>query len=53
VSCSSRAPHEATIGGHVVEQLGRPPVPDELVDIGGAQLRIVAVDDTRVTALEV
>jgi len=45
------APHETTIGGHVAERLGRLPEPDEVVVIDGAQLRVLAVDDTRITAL--
>jgi CBS domain containing-hemolysin-like protein len=45
------APHEATIGGHVAERLGRLPAPDEVVDIDGARLTVLAVDDTRITAL--
>ena len=45
------APHEATIGGHVVECLGRVPEPGERLELGGGQLEVVAVDDTRVTAL--
>jgi CBS domain containing-hemolysin-like protein len=45
------APHEATIGGHVAERLGRLPDPDEVVDIDGARLTVLAVDDTRITAL--
>jgi CBS domain containing-hemolysin-like protein len=45
-------PHEATIGGHVADRLGRLPAPDEVVEIDGARLKVVAVDDTRITALE-
>jgi CBS domain containing-hemolysin-like protein len=45
------APHEATIGGHVAERLGRLPDPDEVLDIDGARLTVLAVDDTRITAL--
>ena len=45
------APHEATIGGHVAERLGRLPEPDEEIVVDGARLRVLAVDDTRITAL--
>lgn len=46
-------PHEATIGGFVVELLGRLPEPGETIFLEGAELRIAAVDETRITALEV
>jgi CBS domain containing-hemolysin-like protein len=46
------APHEATIGGHVAEQLGRVPEPDEIVEVDGARLRVLEVDGTRITALQ-
>jgi CBS domain containing-hemolysin-like protein len=46
------ASHEATIGGHVAERLGRVPEPDEVIVVDGARLRILAVDDTRITALQ-
>ena len=46
------APHEATIGGHVAERLGRLPEPDELVHVDGTEFRGLAVDDTRITALQ-
>ena len=46
------APHEATIGGHVAERLGRLPAPDELVQVDGRRFRVLAVDDTRITALQ-
>jgi CBS domain containing-hemolysin-like protein len=46
------APHEATIGGHVAEQLGRVPEPDEVVVVDGAEFRVIAVDDTRITVLQ-
>ena len=44
-------PHEATIGGHVAERLGRVPEPDEVIVVDGARLRVLAVDETRITAL--
>jgi CBS domain containing-hemolysin-like protein len=46
------ASHEATIGGHIVDRLGRVPQPDEVVEIDGAHLKVLAVDDTRITALQ-
>ena len=45
------APHEATIGGYLAERLGRLPEPDEVVEIDGARLTVVAVDGTRIAAL--
>jgi CBS domain containing-hemolysin-like protein len=45
------APHESTIGGYVVELLGRVPAPGETVHIDGAALEVLEVDDTRVAAL--
>ena len=45
------APHEATIGGHVAERLGRLPEPDEVIVVDGTQMRVLAVDETRITAL--
>jgi CBS domain containing-hemolysin-like protein len=44
-------PHEATIGGHVADRLGRLPDPDEEVVVDGAHFTVLAVDDTRITAL--
>jgi CBS domain containing-hemolysin-like protein len=44
-------PHEATIGGHVLELLGRVPEPGEFVDIDGLQARIGSVMDTRIVEL--
>ena len=44
-------PHETTIGGHVVERLGRLPEPDETIVVDGARLRVLAVHQTRITAL--
>jgi CBS domain containing-hemolysin-like protein len=45
------APHEATIGGHVAERLGRVPRTNEVVVIDGARLTVLEVDDTRIVAL--
>jgi CBS domain containing-hemolysin-like protein len=45
------APHEATIGGHVADRLGRLPDPDEEVVVDGTHFTVLAVDDTRITAL--
>ncbi|MGH3093753.1 MAG: hemolysin family protein [Gaiellaceae bacterium] len=44
-------PHEATIGGHVLELLGRVPEPGELVEIDGHRARIGSVEDTRIVEL--
>jgi CBS domain containing-hemolysin-like protein len=46
------AAHEATIGGHVAERLGRVPEPNEVIVVDGARLRVLAIDDTRITALQ-
>jgi CBS domain containing-hemolysin-like protein len=45
------APHEATVGGHLTEQLGRVPRPGETVMLEDAPLEVVDVDDTRITGL--
>jgi CBS domain containing-hemolysin-like protein len=45
------APHEATIGGHIVERLGRVPEAGERFELEGVRLEVVDVDDTRVTRL--
>jgi CBS domain containing-hemolysin-like protein len=45
------APHEATIGGHVTEQLGRLPEPGEVVELDGTRLEVLAVDDARISVL--
>jgi CBS domain containing-hemolysin-like protein len=44
-------PHEATLGGHLIEQLGRVPEPGEIVRFGRASLEVLEVDDTRIVAL--
>jgi CBS domain containing-hemolysin-like protein len=44
-------PHEATIGGHVVELLGRVPDVGEVVEVDGHAFEIVAVDETRIAEL--
>jgi CBS domain containing-hemolysin-like protein len=46
------APREATIGGHVVERLGRVPRRSEEVVVDGTHFRVLAVDDARITALQ-
>jgi CBS domain containing-hemolysin-like protein len=45
------APHEATIGGHLIEQIGRVPDPGELVELDGVALEVLAVDDTQISTL--
>jgi CBS domain containing-hemolysin-like protein len=42
---------EATIGGHVVEQLGRIPDVGEVVQIDGFDVEVLAVDEARVIEL--
>ncbi len=48
---SVEAHHEATIGGHLIELLGRVPEPGEVVTLEGVPLEVVAVDDTRISTL--
>ena len=45
------AAHEATIGGHVAERLGRLPEPDERIVVDGAHFKVLEVDETRITVL--
>lgn len=45
------ATHEATINGHLIDQLGRVPQVGESVDLGGAELEVVVGDKTRVARL--
>lgn len=45
-------PHEATVGGYLVEMLGRVPEPGETVELEGVRLRVLAVEDTRIAALQ-
>ena len=45
------SPHEATIGGHLVEVLGRVPEPGEVVRFGPVPLEVVEADDARIVAL--
>jgi CBS domain containing-hemolysin-like protein len=44
-------PDEATIGGHVLELLGRLPEPGETVPIDGYRAEVLAADETRITEL--
>ena len=44
-------PHEATIGGHVVELLGRVPAVGETVVVDGHLLEVTGVEETRVAEL--
>jgi len=44
-------PHEATIGGHVVESLGRVPDVGETVEVDGHLLEVTDVDETRIVEL--
>jgi len=43
--------HEATIGGHVVEELGRVPSAGETVVLEGRPIEVLDADETRVTEL--
>lgn len=47
------APHESTLSGHLIEQLGRVPRPGETVQLDGAELEVIAGDDTQVIKLAV
>jgi CBS domain containing-hemolysin-like protein len=44
-------PHEATIGGHVIEMLGRLPQVGEIVQLNGHAAKVTGVDETRITEL--
>lgn len=44
-------PHEATIGGHVVELLGRVPDVGEVVEVDGHALEVTEVEETRIAEL--
>lgn len=45
--------HEATIGGHVIECLGRLPEEGEIVRVDGLEIEVTGVDDARITELAV
>jgi CBS domain containing-hemolysin-like protein len=45
------APHEATISGHLLEELGRVPEPGEVVHLGPVALEVTAIDGTRIAEL--
>jgi CBS domain containing-hemolysin-like protein len=44
-------PHEATIGGHVVEQLGRVPEPGETIELDGFRVEVLESEGPLVRAL--
>jgi CBS domain containing-hemolysin-like protein len=44
---------EATIGGHVVELLGRVPEAGEVVDVEGRAVTVTAVDEARIVELRI
>ncbi len=44
-------PHEATIGGHIIELLGRLPHVGEVVQLNGHAAKITGVDEARITEL--
>jgi CBS domain containing-hemolysin-like protein len=46
------AHHETTIGGYLSEELGRVPRPGEDVVLHGRRLKVLGVEETRVTDLE-
>jgi CBS domain containing-hemolysin-like protein len=43
--------HEATVGGHVVEVLGRVPEVGEKIELDGYDVEVCGVDDARITKL--
>jgi CBS domain containing-hemolysin-like protein len=45
------APHESTIGGHVVEEVGRVPDEGEIIELYERWFEVCSVDDARVTQL--
>jgi CBS domain containing-hemolysin-like protein len=44
-------PHEATIGGHILELLGRMPEIGEVIDLDGYRAEVESVTDARITGL--
>jgi CBS domain containing-hemolysin-like protein len=44
-------PREATLGGHLVELLGRVPEIGETIELDGYDVEVCAVDETRITRL--
>jgi CBS domain containing-hemolysin-like protein len=44
-------PHEATIGGHILEMLGRMPEIGEVIELDGYRAEVESVADARITAL--
>ncbi|HEX5922509.1 MAG TPA: hemolysin family protein [Baekduia sp.] len=44
-------PHEATIGGHLVEVLGRVPDAGEVLELDGCRIEVCGVEETRITRL--
>jgi CBS domain containing-hemolysin-like protein len=44
-------PHEATIGGHILELLGRMPAVGEEVELDGYRAQVESVSDARITGL--
>ncbi|MDQ3648658.1 MAG: hemolysin family protein [Actinomycetota bacterium] len=44
-------PHEATIGGHLLELLGRLPEPGETVELDGRSAEVSAIDGGRISEL--
>jgi CBS domain containing-hemolysin-like protein len=45
--------HESTIGGHLLEELGRMPDAGEIVHLHGVPLEIAGVGEARITELRV
>jgi CBS domain containing-hemolysin-like protein len=44
-------PHEATIGGHILELLGRMPDVGEVIELDGYRAEVESVSDARITGL--
>ncbi|MDQ3676263.1 MAG: hemolysin family protein [Actinomycetota bacterium] len=44
-------PHEATVGGHLVEVLGRVPEVGEILELDGYNVEVRGVDEARITQL--
>jgi CBS domain containing-hemolysin-like protein len=44
--------HEATIGGHILEQLGRPPQAGEVITVDGRRFEVVKAGDANVEELK-
>jgi len=47
------APHEATIGGHLLEALGRVPDAGEVIELDGRTVEVIGADGAQITELRI